>query len=104
MSDQLGPRTFGAREEMVFLGREISDRRNYGEQVAREIDQEIKRIIETAHAKAKEILTGYREVLDAVANRLIAAETIDGDELAQLVRRPEFAPSPEWVNAPIPIS
>ena len=78
MSDRLGPRTFGAREELVFLGREISEERNYGEQVARQIDEEVKRIITAAHNQAKDILIRYREQLDAVANRLITAESIDG--------------------------
>jgi cell division protease FtsH len=101
MSDTLGPRTFGAREELVFLGREISEQRNYGEQVAREIDEDIKRIIDTAHTKAKELLTAYREVLDAVAHRLMVAETMDGAELATFVQRPKFAPLPALVNAPV---
>ena len=92
--EALGPRTFGAREEMVFLGREISEQRNYGEQVARQIDAEIKRIIETAHAKAKEVLTTHRDALDAIANRLIVAESIDGAELAALVGIPIEIPVP----------
>ncbi|MBI5032699.1 MAG: ATP-dependent zinc metalloprotease FtsH [Chloroflexi bacterium] len=85
MSDVLGQRTFGAREEMIFLGREISERRNYGEAVARQIDEEIKKIILTAYAQAREILQAYRDVLDAIANRLLLAESIDGVELARLV-------------------
>jgi cell division protease FtsH len=104
MSEALGPRTFGAHEEMIFLGREISEQRNYGEQVARQIDEEIKRIINSAHAKARQILSTYRDVLDAVANRLIVAETIDGAELARLAQRPEIAPMPAMVNALVPIS
>ena len=101
MSEALGPRTFGAREELVFLGREISEQRNYGEQVAREIDADIKRIIDSAHAQATELLTAYREVLEAVANRLIVAEAMDGAELAKLVQRPKFAPMPALVEAPV---
>ncbi len=88
MSDLLGQRTFGAHEEMIFLGREISDQRNYGEEVARQIDSEIRRIIDTAHGKAKTILTSNRNALDAIANRLIAVETIDAAELAALVGTP----------------
>jgi cell division protease FtsH len=101
MSDVLGPRTFGAREELVFLGREISEQRNYSEQVAREIDADIKRMIDAAHAHAKELLTTYRAALDAIANRLIVAETIDETELAQLAQRPKFAPLPALANAPV---
>src|SRR5512142_42062 len=69
MSEALGPRTYGAHEELIFLGREMSEQRNYGEQVARQIDAEVKRIINTAYAHAKEVLSTYREQLDAVANR-----------------------------------
>ncbi|HEX7593079.1 MAG TPA: ATP-dependent zinc metalloprotease FtsH, partial [Anaerolineae bacterium] len=103
MSDTLGQRTFGAREEMVFLGREISEQRNYSEQVARQIDEEIKRIIDTAHAKAKEILTTYRAALDAIANRLVVVESIDGDELRKLVQKLESVSLPVRVTAPVPI-
>jgi cell division protease FtsH len=104
MSDKLGPRTFGAHEEMVFLGREISEQRNYGEKVAREIDEEIKRIIATAYAKSKQVLTTYRNALDAIAARLIVAESIDGPELATFVARPETIPLAALVTAPSAIS
>jgi cell division protease FtsH len=97
MSDLLGQRTFGAHEEMIFLGREISDQRNYGEEVARQIDAEIRRIIDAAHGKAKMVLTTNRRALDAIAERLIAAETIDAAELAALVgtpiENPTFVPA-----------
>ncbi|HEX9074581.1 MAG TPA: hypothetical protein VF932_02335, partial [Anaerolineae bacterium] len=58
-------------------------------------------IINTAHAKARQVLSNYREQLDAVANRLIVAESIDGDELAKLVQRPEFIAAPTRLNVPI---
>ena len=99
MSDELGPRTFGAREEMVFLGREISEHRNYGEAVARQIDAEINRMITSAYAKAKQVLTTYRDALDAIANRLILVESIDAAELAQLVERSQSIPIP--ILAPV---
>ncbi len=98
MSDKLGLRTFGAREEMVFLGREISERRNYGEKTAREIDEEIKKIIATAYAKATQVIQAYRDVLDAIASRLMLAESIDGTELAMLVRRSTAVPIPAPVS------
>ena len=56
MSEALGPRTFGKREELVFLGREISEERDYGDRVAEEIDEEVKNMISMAYARAKEIL------------------------------------------------
>ena len=67
----------------MFLGREISEQRNYSEDVAQQIDDEVRHIIGNAYAKAKEILTTYREKLDGVSNRLIHDETIDGAEFEQ---------------------
>lgn len=101
MSDTLGPRTFGNREELVFLGREISEQRNYSEEVAEQIDNEVKRIIGSAYSKAKEILTTYRDKLDAVSNRLIHDETIEGPDFeAMLAELPKFASIPSPSAAP----
>jgi cell division protease FtsH len=85
MSQKLGPLTFGDRDELVFLGREIAEQRNYSEEVAEEIDSEIRRIIEDAYDTAKDILTVYRQKLDAIAQRLIELETIDREEFEMLV-------------------
>ena len=60
MSERLGPRAFGKRDEMVFLGREIGEQRNYSDDVAKEIDEEVRAIIETAYARASEVLTEHR--------------------------------------------
>ena len=57
MSDVLGPQTFGEKEELVFLGREIGEQRNYSEEVAEAIDAEVRRLVEEAHQRAREILT-----------------------------------------------
>jgi len=81
MSSVLGPRTFGRKEEMIFLGREISEQRDYSEEIARQIDTEVKRIVETAYERAKSILTERRTKLDNLARRLIEAETLEGPEL-----------------------
>ncbi|MCX7840903.1 MAG: cell division protein FtsH, partial [Anaerolineae bacterium] len=94
MSEKLGPRTFGDREELVFLGREISEQRNYSEQVAQEIDEEVKRIITTAYAKAREVLTMYRAKLDLLAERLIQEETIEGPEFEALFADVPAPPRP----------
>ncbi len=99
MSDRLGPRTFGAREEMVFLGREISEQRNYGEVVARQIDEEVKLFITTAYTKACGILSTYRSVLDTLAERLMAVETIEGEELRKLIARPELVREPATMSS-----
>jgi len=100
MSDALGQRTFGAREEMIFLGREISERRNYGEAVARQIDEEIKKIIAMAYTQAKEILQAYRDALEAIAQRLILVESIDGTELALLIEKSKLVAMPTLVPVP----
>ncbi len=81
MSEKLGPRSFGDKQEMVFLGREISEQRDYSEKVAQEIDEEVQAIIQTAHDQAKKILTKYKKRLAHLAEKLIAQETIEGDEL-----------------------
>ncbi len=57
MSDRMGPRAYGKREEMIFLGREIGEQRNYSDDVARQIDEEVRSIIETAYARAQDVLT-----------------------------------------------
>ncbi len=97
MSDKLGPRTFGSREELVFLGREISEQRNYSEEVAEQIDQEVKRIINGAFTQAKEILTTYRGKLDAVSSRLIHDETIEGADFEAM-----FSDTPKLTQKPAP--
>jgi cell division protease FtsH len=85
MSDKLGPRTFGDKQELVFLGREISEQRDYGEKLADAIDGEINKLIEQAHKNAVKILTDKKETLKLVAETLIANETIEGEELEKLL-------------------
>ncbi len=85
MSKKLGPLTFGDREEMVFLGREIAEQRNYSEEVAEEIDQEVRRLIDDAYHRARDILTDYRHKLEAIARRLIEVETIEREEFEALL-------------------
>jgi len=85
MSAVLGPRTFGQKEEMIFLGREISEQRDYSEEVARQIDEEVKRIIDAAYQRAVQVLKEHREKLDNLAKRLIEVETLEGPELEGLL-------------------
>ncbi len=85
MSKKLGPLTFGDREELVFLGREIAEQRNYSDEVAEEIDQEVRLIIDEAYSRAKEILVTYRQKLDEIAKRLIEVETIERPEFEALM-------------------
>ncbi len=86
MSEKLGPRTFGRKEELVFLGREISEQRDYSEKVAEEIDEEVRRIVNEAHERAKRILAEHRPKLDQLARRLIEVETLEGETLLKLMR------------------
>jgi cell division protease FtsH len=85
MSEKLGPLTFGDRDELVFLGREIAEQRNYSDHVAEEIDQEVRDIVDQAYNRARDILITYRQKLDAVAQRLIEIETIERAEFEALV-------------------
>jgi cell division protease FtsH len=87
MSDKLGPIAFGEKEELIFLGREISEQRNYGDEIARQIDEEVHRIVNEAEMRARHILTANRQVLNDIASALIEYETLDGDKLRELLGR-----------------
>ena len=80
MSDILGPQTFGEKEELIFLGREIGEQRNYSEEVAEAIDREVRRLVDEAHERARTIIRTYRHKLDEIARRLIEKETIEAAE------------------------
>ena len=84
MSEELGPLTFGKKDEMIFLGREISEQRNYSDEIAAKIDAEVRAIIDRAYQRAKETLVSHREVLDRLAALLIEKETIEGEEFESL--------------------
>ncbi len=80
MSKELGPMQFGKRDELVFLGKEISEQRNYSEATAKEIDEEVERIVYRAYNRARSILSTYRNKLQAVAESLIERETLSAEE------------------------
>jgi len=84
MSERLGPMTFGQKEELVFLGKEIGEQRDYGEAVAQEIDEEVRKIVHEAHEQARDTLTRCREQLNRIAQRLIEVETLEAKEFAAL--------------------
>ena len=84
MSDKLGPRTFGKREEMVFLGKEISEQRDYSDRIAEEIDSEVHTLVEEAYALAKQTLTVGSDKLHQIAQYLIEHETVEGAALQTL--------------------
>jgi cell division protease FtsH len=98
MSDTLGPMTYGQKEELIFLGREISEQRDYSEAVAEKIDHEVRSIINNAYERAREILTTYREKLDQVAERLLEVETLSREEFESIFP----PPIPKNTGTPIP--
>ena len=100
MSDELGPMVYGQKEELIFLGREISEQRDYSEAVAELIDQEVRRLVNDAHIKARNILIEYREKLDSVASKLLEVETISREEFEAI-----FPPIGNKTNGtPVPLA
>ena len=87
MSKKLGPRTFGKREELVFLGREISEQADYSESIAEAIDEEVHGLLDGAYSTATKLIKGNTGKLTELAKHLIEHETIEGDELSQLLER-----------------
>jgi cell division protease FtsH len=85
MSEKLGPRTFGQKEELVFLGREIAEQRDYSEQVAQEIDAEMRGIIGRAYERALEILRSRNDKLQALAEQLMERETLEAHEVQAIL-------------------
>jgi cell division protease FtsH len=88
MSQELGPIVYGQKEEMVFLGKEISEQRDYSEEVAEAIDREVRKFVDQAYDRAVEILTAYREQLELIANRLLEVESISRVEFEELFPPP----------------
>jgi len=105
MSEKLGPLAFGKKEEMVFLGREISEQRNYSDEVAAKIDSEVRAIIDNGFARAKEALTTHRDVLDRLATLLVEKETIESEEFESLfegvVPPRSGGPTPKRIGATV---
>lgn len=89
MSEELGPMVYGQKEELIFLGREISEQRDYSEAVAEVIDREVRQLVNNSFEKAKVLLVQYRDKLDEVAGRLLEVETINREEF-ELIFPPPF--------------
>src|SRR5438552_345184 len=104
MSDKLGPLTFGHKEELVFLGRDLGEQRNYSEEVAGEIDQEVHRLVDAGYQRARKILTERREKLVHLAEYLKQEETIEGWQMDAVINSPDgkIAPVPERPKAEAP--
>ena len=100
MSDKLGPMTFGQKEELVFLGKEIGEQRDYSEAVAQEIDSEVRRIVQESYHRAQEVLESHREQLDRIANHLMEFETLNADAFVAVFEG--RVPEPEVIEGPPP--
>jgi cell division protease FtsH len=103
MSEKLGPMVYGQKEELVFLGREISEQRDYSDAVAEEIDDEVRRIVNEAHATAKRVLAENRDKLDAIAHRLIEVETLDAAQFAAFFDEDQDEETTVMPGTPLPV-
>jgi cell division protease FtsH len=92
MSDTMGPLTFGKKEEQIFLGREIAQHQDYSEATAVEIDREVKNLVLSCYAKAREVLTGSHETLMRIADALLEREVLDSEQITAIVRGETLAP------------
>jgi cell division protease FtsH len=88
MSSEMGPRVYGQKEEMIFLGREISEQRDYSESVAEQIDAEVRKIVDDAYKQARKLLTKYRAQLDLVAQKLLEVETLTREDFEAIFPPP----------------
>ncbi|MBE9474977.1 MAG: ATP-dependent zinc metalloprotease FtsH [Chloroflexi bacterium] len=100
MSSELGPMVYGKKEEMIFLGREISEQRDYSEDVAQQIDQEVRKLVSEAYEHSKSIIIQYRDKLDTIALRLLEVETISREEFEEMFP----TPVPKISGTPVPQS
>lgn len=92
MSDKLGMVQYGENNEYVFLGREMMRSKDYSERIAQEIDGEVKRIIDEAYARAKNIIDTQRDKLEMIAQKLLEYETLDGEQVREIVQKGTFTP------------
>ncbi|MHB8572532.1 MAG: ATP-dependent zinc metalloprotease FtsH [Candidatus Dormibacteria bacterium] len=99
MSEKIGPLALGHKEELVFLGRDLGEQRNYSEEVAGEIDQEVQSIINRAYSRAKQVLTEKRDILVAIAEHLKVEETIEGPAFESFFTEPSAPPTPHAQTA-----
>ena len=99
MSTEMGLRVYGEKQELVFLGREISEQRDYSDAVAEQIDAEVRRIIDSAHQLATDILTRERDKLTMISQRLLEVETLEAEEFIALMEGKDI-PTPPPSGAP----
>jgi cell division protease FtsH len=92
MSELIGPLAVGDKEQEIFLGREFAQRREISERTAQMVDDEVKRLVDEAYARATSIISDHRELLDRIADTLLERETIDREDLDRLVKDLPLAP------------
>ena len=85
MSDKMGPLTYGAKEEQVFLGKDMSSQKNFSDQTAKLIDQEVKTLVMDGYTRATDLLTKNRDVLEKMAQALLERETLDGQDIKDII-------------------
>jgi len=95
MSDKMGPMSYGAKEEEIFLGREIQKHRDYSEKTAIEIDEEVRGIINNAMHRAEKILRDNIDLLHRLSMELLEREILDSDEIERIIKGEELPPIPE---------
>jgi len=100
MSDKMGPMMYGQKQEMVFLGRDLGEQRDYSETIALEIDREVQQLVNAAHDQALRVLQEYRAVMDAVAQRLMEVETIESAEFVRFFNGDSGANSSDMSSTP----
>jgi cell division protease FtsH len=85
MSEKMGPLQFGQQEELVFLGRDLAEQRDYSEEVAEAIDAEVQELVSAAYARVRKLLSENLELLHKVANALLERETLSAEEFREVV-------------------
>jgi cell division protease FtsH len=102
MSDEMGPLTFGKKEEQIFLGREIAQRSDYSEDTAIKIDQEVKRIVTSANVRAQALIVEHRAQLEKMAEELLAREVLDGEQVRRIIGGLPLDEPPPPRSEPLP--
>jgi cell division protease FtsH len=85
MSDKMGPLTYGSKDEQVFLGKDMSSQKNFSDQTAKLIDQEVKMLVMDGHTRATDLLTKNRDILEKMAQTLLERETLDGQNIKDII-------------------
>jgi cell division protease FtsH len=104
MSDEMGPRVYGDKQELVFLGREISEQRDYSDAIAEQIDGEVREIIDAEYSRASKILLEHRDKLDLIAKTLLDIETLEAEEFVALMEGKAPPPAPPTDESPPEVS